>query len=79
MPAPTISNFFGAEVRSQRLRQKLSQESLAELAQVHPTYISMVERGVKNPTLEVADRLAKALKIPLSKLVECAESARESK
>ncbi len=48
----------------------MSQERLAELAKLHPTYISMVERGLRNPTLDVAARLAEALTIPLSKLVE---------
>ena len=39
----------------------LSQEKLAETAGLHPTYVSMVERGIRNPTLDVAARIAKAL------------------
>lgn len=54
----------------------LSQEALAEKAGVHPTYLSMVERGIRNPTLDVASRLAKALKIPLPQLIEEAQQIR---
>jgi transcriptional regulator with XRE-family HTH domain len=51
----------------------LSQEKLAERAGLHPTYVSMVERGVRKPTLDVAARIAKALKVGLPKLVEEAQ------
>jgi len=54
----------------------LSQEKLAEGAGLHPTYISMIERGVRNPTLDSADRIAKALKITLPVLIEEAQSSR---
>lgn len=54
----------------------LSQEELAERADLHPTYISMVERGVRNPTLDAAARIAKALKVGLPKLVEEAQQQR---
>ncbi len=48
----------------------MTQEQLAEAARVHPTYVSMVERGIKSPTLEVADRIACGLSIPLPQLLE---------
>jgi transcriptional regulator with XRE-family HTH domain len=47
----------------------LSQEALAEAAKLHPTYISMVERGVRNPTLDAAAKIAAALKVPLPELI----------
>lgn len=50
-------------VREERLKQGLSQESLAELAGVHRTYIGMIERAEKNITLENIEKIAKALKI----------------
>jgi transcriptional regulator with XRE-family HTH domain len=65
-----LSQRFGAVVRKRRIRGGISQEALAERAQLHPTYISMVERGVRNPTLDVADRIAAALKTTLPKLIE---------
>lgn len=54
---------FGMRVREERLKQGLSQESLAELAGVHRTYIGMIERAEKNITLENIEKIAKALKI----------------
>lgn len=47
----------------------LSQEKLAERAGLHPSYIGMVERGMRNATLDVAFRIAKSLKISLPKLL----------
>lgn len=73
MPASLLSKRFGAVVRKSRIRAGLSQEEFSELAQVHPTYVSMVERGVRNPTLDVADRMAKALKTSLPKLLDQAQ------
>lgn len=51
----------GGNVR--RLREKLdiSQEELAERAELHRTYISGVERGVRNPTVLVLAKIAAAL------------------
>jgi transcriptional regulator with XRE-family HTH domain len=57
-------------VRDRRMAVGFSQEKLAEAAGLHPTYISMVERGVRNPTLDVAARIAKALKVSLPRLIE---------
>jgi transcriptional regulator with XRE-family HTH domain len=78
MPNPSISKLFGAAVRQRRIAAGLSQETLAERAGLHPTYVSMVERGVRNPTLDVAARIAKALKVGLPKLVEEAQQRRGS-
>lgn len=70
MPSRSISGSFGIAVRKRRLAAGLSQEALAENANLHPTYIGMVERGVRNPTLDVSARIAKALKVSLPKLLE---------
>jgi transcriptional regulator with XRE-family HTH domain len=51
----------------------MSQEALAEAAAVHHTYIGLLERGMRKPTIEVADRIARALGKKLSALVEEAE------
>ena len=51
----------GRNVRRLRERLSLSQEELAFETELHRTYISGVERGVRNPTVLVIDRLAKAL------------------
>ena len=53
----------GRNVRKFREALKLSQEQLAFETDLHRTYISGVERGIRNPTVLVVDRLAKALKV----------------
>ena len=78
MPASSLSKLFGTAVRTRRMAAGLSQEELAERAGLHPTYVSMVERGVRNPTLDVSARIAKALKVPLPKLLEEALQQRGS-
>lgn len=58
-----IQQVFGKTLRKYRLQQKLSQESLAELANLDRTYISQIERGLKSPSIPTLISLAKALKI----------------
>jgi transcriptional regulator with XRE-family HTH domain len=77
--AGNISKQFGAAVRDRRMAAGLSQEKLAETAGLHPTYVSMVERGVRNPTLDVAARIAKALEVSLPRLIEQAQNRHGSK
>jgi transcriptional regulator with XRE-family HTH domain len=67
--ASELSRRFGDAVRRERVKAGLSQEALAERAGLHPTYISMVERGVRNATLEVAGRLARGLEMSLLELI----------
>jgi two-component system, response regulator len=52
---------FGAELKRRRMESGISQERLAELADLHRTYISAVESGKRNLTLESIQRLARAL------------------
>ena len=60
---------FGNKVRERRTVLGLSQEELAGRAGVHRTYIGMIERAEKNITLENIEKIAKALEIPLDKLM----------
>jgi transcriptional regulator with XRE-family HTH domain len=53
----------------------LSQEGLADLAGMHRTYVSEIERGLRNPSFRNLFKLASALDIPLSELVAQAERA----
>ena len=64
---------FGRAIRDERLRAGLTQEKLAELADLHRTYIGMVERAEKNITLLNIEKLAKALRIPMSKIIKQVE------
>jgi len=56
-----MNQIFGAELRQRRKAAKLSQEHLAFKAHLHRTYISLLERGHENPTLEVFFRICEAL------------------
>jgi transcriptional regulator with XRE-family HTH domain len=60
----------GINLRRLRHDRQLSQEELAFEAGVHRTYISGVERGVRNPTVLVLEEIATALKVPTAKLLE---------
>ena len=79
MPASSISKLFGSAVRARRTAAGISQEKLAERSGLHPTYISMVERGVRKPTLDAASRIAKALKVSLPLLIEEAQKGAKTK
>lgn len=61
---------FGARVKYYRYCLKLSQEQLAERADLHPTYVGQVERGEKNASLESIMKLSKGLDIPPALLFE---------
>ncbi|PIX91964.1 XRE family transcriptional regulator [Candidatus Kuenenbacteria bacterium CG_4_10_14_3_um_filter_39_14] len=58
-----ITKDFGKKLKSLRKQKKLSQVKLADRLGVHPTYISSLERGLRNPSLKVIDRIASALEI----------------
>ena len=60
----------GLNVKRFRAERGLSQEELAFECGRHRTYVSGVERGVRNPTVVVLEKLAKALKVATSLLLE---------
>lgn len=63
-----IKQRFGKAIRRRRRELDLSQEALAERAQLHRTYISSIERGTRNPSLDNIKRLADALNISIANL-----------
>jgi len=65
---PDIKKRFGKAIRRRRRELDLSQEKLAEIAEIHRTYISSIERGERNPSLENIEKLAKALDISIADL-----------
>ncbi|WP_332844001.1 helix-turn-helix transcriptional regulator [Luteibacter sp.] len=69
----TISESVGAAIASFRVEAGLSQEELAFSAGVHRTYISLLERGVKSPTVNTLSCIAHALGMKTSELVRVAE------
>ena len=67
----------GLNVKKLRQDLGISQEELAFECDLHRTYISGVERGVRNPTVMVLEKVAKALKVSSARLLE--EPARTSR
>ena len=61
---------FGDKVREVRIEKGLSQEQLAYLADVHRTYIGMIERAEKNITLINIEKIANALEISINQLIK---------
>lgn len=59
----TLLETFVYNVKEERIRQGLSQEKLAELSNLHRTYISFLERGKRNVTLNTIEKLSKALNV----------------
>ena len=68
IPSPPISarTLVAYNIRRLRESQKISQERLADLSGLHRTYISSVERGERNVTIDTMERLAKALGVEIS-------------
>jgi transcriptional regulator with XRE-family HTH domain len=61
---------LGLNLKKLREEQGFSQESFADHCGLHRTYISGIERGVRNPTVVILDRIAKALKVPAGQLLD---------
>lgn len=56
---------FGERVRQLRKEKRMSQEELADKANLHRTYIGMIERAEKNVTLINIEKIAKALEVSI--------------
>lgn len=74
--APNSESAFGRIVRRRRKALGLSQEALAAEADLHRTFVSMIERGERRPSLEVVRKLASGLDTSAADLV--AELEREA-
>ncbi|AKA33832.1 helix-turn-helix domain-containing protein [Flagellimonas lutaonensis] len=65
-----ILNLFGENVRKFRRLLNLSQEELAHKADLHRTYIGMIERAEKNITLVNIEKIANALEVEIKDLLK---------
>ncbi|MBS9438002.1 XRE family transcriptional regulator [Photorhabdus noenieputensis] len=71
MKKPTAVKFlFGQRVRYFRQSSGMSQEAFADKCGIDRTYISGIERGVRNPTLEIINIIANGLQIELTDLFD---------
>lgn len=68
---------LGVVIAKRRKAAGMAQEEFAYCAKVHRTYMTGIERGRHNPSLEVLERIATALKCDVSELI--AEAERERK
>lgn len=65
-----IQHVLGTNVRRIREAKGWSQDKLSEMSGLHRTYISGIERGVRNPTIKIVHEIAAALGIKVSQLFE---------
>jgi transcriptional regulator with XRE-family HTH domain len=72
--SPAMSD-LGRAIRGLRGERKVSIEALALAADIHPTYLSSIERGLRNPSWWVLCSLARALRISIVDLARRVESA----
>ena len=65
-----VRHRLAANLRRLRNEKGWSQEEFAERAGIHRTYVSDLERGARNPTIEVVERLAKPFKVKAGSLLD---------
>ena len=67
---------LGLAIRKIRTGAKVSQEALAQKAKLHRTTMSEIERGISNVSIDIVERIAKALGVKVSQLLAEAEKER---
>jgi CheY-like chemotaxis protein len=70
MAGVDLRTLLGAAIKSGRSQLGISQEELAARAGLHRTYVSDLERGARNPSIESVEKLAQALQISVSMLFD---------
>lgn len=73
-----ILNIFGENVRKYRRLLNISQEELADRADLHRTYIGMIERAEKNITLVNMEKIANALEVKIEDLLKNSNNGNNS-
>ena len=66
----SLKSGLGAAIKRERSNLGISQGELAERAGLHRTYVSDVERGTRNPSIQSVEKLARALHVSVAKLFE---------
>jgi transcriptional regulator with XRE-family HTH domain len=70
MSTPPLRKRFGLKVRELRLAQGMSQEAFADHCGFARSYMSRIERGTANPSLDTVEVLAAALRVTATELFE---------
>lgn len=65
-----LSKEFGKRIKIERIKKEVSQEKLAELSGLHRTTLGTIENGKTSPTLDSIAKIAKALNVKMSELLE---------
>ena len=65
-----IKQKFGNKIKSLRKGKGLSQEKLAHLSELDRTYIQSIEKGERNVSITVIEKLAKALELEITDLIK---------
>ena len=65
---------FGQAIRKFRSEKHISQEAFADMCGLHRTYISDIERGTRNVSIENIDRMARALEVHISDIFKEVEN-----
>jgi len=74
-----LKTLLGMAIKTQRASLGISQEELAHRAGLHRTYVSDLERGARNPSIESIEKLAGALQVSVSNLFEGAGNGSSSR
>lgn len=65
---------LGQRIHQLRTERKLSQEQLALRSNITPTYLGLIERNIKNPTVKVVEQLCYAMNISLAEFFQTTQS-----
>jgi transcriptional regulator with XRE-family HTH domain len=72
-----MAKAFGVILRKYRKAKEITQEALAEKADIDPKMVSLIERFERNPSLNVADSIARGLGISLAQMIKEAEAVKK--
>jgi transcriptional regulator with XRE-family HTH domain len=73
-----LKKAFGLSVSQERKARSLTQFELADLARISPSALSVLERGLRPPTLDTMETVSAALGVPLSILFRRAEDLQKT-
>ena len=71
-----LSDAFARVLQRHREAKKLSRTALSQRAGLHQTYIGLIERRLRNPSLDAVDAIGRALRVRASNLISKAEAVR---